>query len=159
MPLLIEPGWQKRGKCNGLSQSESDRLFFVDRGGKTGPADKFCNGCPVRSSCLNYAILYNECGFWAGTSENERAFASAELKEALRKEAIKFGRLENRDIESLIRFGRRRDEFDVIETVEEWDLLEFPEQVFNGSQSVSQRVDNLIGSVSNLFRELGFTVA
>ncbi len=159
MPLLIEPGWRNRAKCNGLSVAESNRLFFVDRGGKTGPADKFCESCPVRNSCLNYAILYNEDGFWAGTSEKEREFASPEFREALKQEAIKYGRLENRDIDSIIRLGRQRDEFDVIEVMQDWDLLEFPEQSVNGSQSVSQRVDNLIGSVSNLFRELGLSVS
>lgn len=148
-----------------MSVPESNRLFFVDRGGKTGPADRYCDGCPVRSSCRNYAILYDEDGFWAGTSESERAFiqlASPGLKEAIREEQVKSGRLENRDIDSLIRLGRQREDSETIEVLYEFDLLdglEFPEERVNGSQSVSERIDGLIGSVSNLFRELGLTIS
>ena len=54
-------------------------LFFP--AGVTGPAERqireakaICAACPVRKTCLSFAIETNqEYGIWGGTTEDERA--------------------------------------------------------------------------------------
>ncbi|MSO60172.1 MAG: WhiB family transcriptional regulator [Ilumatobacteraceae bacterium] len=47
--------------------------FFPIDGKGVIAAQKICKGCPVASSCLEYALSENiEHGVWGGTSERER---------------------------------------------------------------------------------------
>ena len=70
-------GWQSEAAC-----ADSDlSLFFAPnyfekkrrKLSREAEAKKFCDECPVRSACLNYAIRLNEeHGIWGGLNEAER---------------------------------------------------------------------------------------
>jgi WhiB family redox-sensing transcriptional regulator len=61
--------WMRDGLC---AQTDPD-AFFPNKGETTQPAKSVCEGCPVRDTCLNYALEHNErFGVWGGTSERER---------------------------------------------------------------------------------------
>jgi WhiB family redox-sensing transcriptional regulator len=48
-------------------------LFFPERGQSCTEAKAICAGCPVRTECLDFAIVSCEqFGIWGGTSERER---------------------------------------------------------------------------------------
>ena len=148
---LIESNWKDRAKCQALSTKKAMALFFVGKGGKTTAANLYCLDCPVRRSCLNYAILYGEVGIWAGTSDLERSMAPAAFKTALREEAIKFGVLEDRDIEALIRFGRNKSEIEYLDLSEFDTNFEYEPLVEGHVQQSSESglVSDLVGSVLN----------
>jgi WhiB family transcriptional regulator, redox-sensing transcriptional regulator len=57
-------GWQDRGAC----RSEDPSLFFPEPGGgATRKARSVCAACPVRSSCLSYALSKDDTwGIWGG---------------------------------------------------------------------------------------------
>jgi WhiB family redox-sensing transcriptional regulator len=65
-----EPGdWQDRALC---AQTDPER-FFPEKGGSTREAKRICQGCDVRSECLEYALVHDErFGIWGGLSERER---------------------------------------------------------------------------------------
>ncbi len=47
--------------------------FFPERGQKTPEVDQMCEGCPVKSICLEHALVNNETeGSWGGTSARQR---------------------------------------------------------------------------------------
>ena len=47
--------------------------FFPEKGGSTREAKRICSDCPVRESCLDYALENDErFGIWGGMSERER---------------------------------------------------------------------------------------
>lgn len=61
--------WMRSGLC---AETDPD-AFFPDRGKPTRSAKSVCMGCPVRSTCLEYAVVHNErFGVWGGLSERER---------------------------------------------------------------------------------------
>lgn len=67
---LLQPvEWQAEARC-----SEVDpEIFFPERGGSSKAARSVCNGCSVRTQCLEYALNNKEqFGIWGGTSERER---------------------------------------------------------------------------------------
>ncbi len=61
--------WQERALC-----AETDpESFFPEKGGSTREAKQVCQGCEVRSECLEYALTHDErFGIWGGLSERER---------------------------------------------------------------------------------------
>lgn len=66
--------WRGQANCLG-----SDPGLFFPLGGTGEPlvqastAKRVCQGCPVRPSCLHYALETNQdTGVWGGTSEDER---------------------------------------------------------------------------------------
>ena len=62
-------GWQDRALC---SQTDPE-AFFPEKGGSTREAKRICQGCEVRSDCLEYALAHDErFGIWGGLSERER---------------------------------------------------------------------------------------
>jgi hypothetical protein len=67
----IQPGWQVEAACAG---SAVDDWFPTS---ETTP-DKLaatlavCSACPVRRSCLAFALLGQEYGIWGGTTKNQR---------------------------------------------------------------------------------------
>lgn len=68
--ILPPPGpWRDHGACVGLPTE----WFFSERGDSVIPGRAVCDGCVVRTPCLEYAldnrILW---GIWGGTSERER---------------------------------------------------------------------------------------
>jgi len=64
-----EEDWQERALC-----AETDpEAFFPEKGGSTREAKRICQGCEVRSECLEYALQHDErFGIWGGLSERER---------------------------------------------------------------------------------------
>jgi len=48
-------------------------VFFPQRGERAVHLKAICAGCPVRSQCLEYALVAGEKhGIWGGASERER---------------------------------------------------------------------------------------
>lgn len=61
--------WQADALC---AQTDPE-AFFPEKGGSTREAKRICEGCEVRSSCLEYALQNDErFGIWGGLSERER---------------------------------------------------------------------------------------
>ena len=64
-----EQEWQDRALC---AQTDPE-AFFPEKGGSTREAKRICQGCDVRSECLEYALAHDErFGIWGGLSERER---------------------------------------------------------------------------------------
>lgn len=62
-------GWQTDALC---AQTDPE-AFFPEKGGSTREAKRICDGCEVRSECLDYALANDErFGIWGGMSERER---------------------------------------------------------------------------------------
>ncbi|SIS02722.1 transcription factor WhiB [Williamsia sterculiae] len=65
----VEEEWQDRALC---AQTDPE-AFFPEKGGSTREAKRICQGCEVRSDCLEYALHKDErFGIWGGLSERER---------------------------------------------------------------------------------------
>lgn len=61
--------WQADSLC---AQTDPE-AFFPEKGGSTREAKRICDGCEVRSQCLEYALENDErFGIWGGLSERER---------------------------------------------------------------------------------------
>jgi WhiB family transcriptional regulator, redox-sensing transcriptional regulator len=61
--------WQERSACYGLDPE----VFFPTSEEEAGLALSYCNACPVRDTCLEWAIQNGErYGVWGGTTEQER---------------------------------------------------------------------------------------
>lgn len=67
----VLPGWQAMGEC----RSVADDTWFpedTDTTAKASALDR-CGFCPVRRSCLAYALSTGqEYGVWGGTTELQR---------------------------------------------------------------------------------------
>lgn len=74
--------------------------LFRDKPKQTKKLKEVCvTQCPVASECFTYAVIYEEVGFWGGTTETERANLierSPLLQSQLRKEAQRLSLLEVR---------------------------------------------------------------
>lgn len=70
MRNAMDISWMQRAVC----RSQGSETFFPSDGRGVTAARKVCELCPVRQSCLDYAMT-NEIlhGVWGGTSERERA--------------------------------------------------------------------------------------
>lgn len=67
--MTMETTWMARGNC----ASEPPSLFFPSDGIGVQVAQQVCEGCPVRTPCLEYALANSiEHGVWGGCSERER---------------------------------------------------------------------------------------
>ncbi|AZG48767.1 Transcriptional regulator WhiB2 [Gordonia insulae] len=65
----MEDQWQDRALC---AQTDPE-AFFPEKGGSTREAKRICQGCEVKSECLEYALHNDErFGIWGGLSERER---------------------------------------------------------------------------------------
>lgn len=61
--LLGRPEWHRRAACRGLGVE----LFFIPRGGDSGPAKAICSTCEVVAQCADAGRSVDH-GIWAGTS-------------------------------------------------------------------------------------------
>lgn len=68
--------WQPLGQCR---REKADPDLFITVGDRdddpwypSPDALRYCNVCPVRVHCLDWALLNKECGTWGGTSEYQR---------------------------------------------------------------------------------------
>lgn len=72
--------WMDHANCLGMDPD----MFFPVRGGDTKPARRICASCPVRDTCLEYALQSpGLVGIWGGTSERDRQ----KIRGARRKDA------------------------------------------------------------------------
>ncbi len=61
--------WMSEGNCSSVSPA----TFFPSDGVGVDAARKICQDCPVRSPCLEYALVNRiDHGVWGGSSERER---------------------------------------------------------------------------------------
>jgi len=70
--LNIDYSWQDNALCKGMS-AESYSAFYVSTGKSAAKeTGGICLSCPVQDKCFNYALQYEEYGFWANTTAAER---------------------------------------------------------------------------------------
>ncbi|MFZ3566989.1 WhiB family transcriptional regulator [Streptomyces sp. BH097] len=63
------PTWQDQALC---AQTGAE-FFFPEPGSSVREAKTICGLCPIRQSCLEYALTHDErFGVWGGLSEKER---------------------------------------------------------------------------------------
>jgi len=77
---VVDKDWREKAACRGLIAP--DYVWFPPRGryvstraGAISPTQRLldlCEGCPVRITCLDFAIAGNEPGIWGGTSFRQR---------------------------------------------------------------------------------------
>ncbi|MFM7225850.1 MAG: WhiB family transcriptional regulator [Actinomycetota bacterium] len=61
--------WMLQARCRGAQPTD----FFPSDGTGVISAQHICDGCSVRSECLEYALEHQiEHGVWGGASERER---------------------------------------------------------------------------------------
>lgn len=89
--------WRKEALCKDLTAEEADAIFFIGRGQTKKRATLFCAGCPVKRSCRDFAVLYNEQGIWAGTTDDDRNNIRPMVVDMLQANAELMGVLETRD--------------------------------------------------------------
>jgi ribosomal protein S27E len=65
-----ESRWQDEATCKGVPLE----VFVPDKEDPEGleGARQYCNPCPVRDTCLRYALTYGQRGYWGGTDTAER---------------------------------------------------------------------------------------
>lgn len=90
--------WRAVAPCMSLSPTQADELFFIGPGQKAKRAKLYCNSCPVKRECLNFAIVHDEVGIWGGTTDAERK-ALAFMRPILIEQARANRTLEIRDTE------------------------------------------------------------
>lgn len=68
-----DPSWREQAACKGLTTDETDRIFFPLRGEVYGEARDYCDRCPVKARCLDFALLSRcEEGMFGGKTPKER---------------------------------------------------------------------------------------
>ena len=64
-----ENEWMHHARCRGVNPTE----FFPSDGMGVEAAQRVCEGCAVRTECLEYALAHRiDHGVWGGCSERER---------------------------------------------------------------------------------------
>lgn len=65
--------WAEPWMDEGICGQTDPEIFFPEKGGSTADAKRICMGCPVRRTCLEWALSNNErFGILGGKSERER---------------------------------------------------------------------------------------
>ncbi|HLI74767.1 MAG TPA: WhiB family transcriptional regulator [Acidimicrobiales bacterium] len=65
----MECEWMARGRCRTMDPA----IFFPSDGIGVQAAQRICSDCPVKTPCLEYALVNRvDHGVWGGTSERER---------------------------------------------------------------------------------------
>jgi WhiB family transcriptional regulator, redox-sensing transcriptional regulator len=65
----METPWMNDGSC----RNHPPDVFFPSDGVGVTVAQRICGSCPVRRTCLEYALENRiDHGVWGGTSERER---------------------------------------------------------------------------------------
>lgn len=73
MPLIDyfadDSAWKHHAPC-----ATANFEFIPDAETEAGlnQAQQWCNGCPVRTQCLNWAMLHGCEGYWGGTTTYQR---------------------------------------------------------------------------------------
>lgn len=132
-------GWQEQAKCIGLPTSEITRLFFPEVTSTNPHVQEFCNGCIVRTECLNYGVLYKEEGYWGGLNLKQRLEIRPRLLSYLQSAALKEGPLESRNLDEFIGM------IDGVQTIQ--SIPDLPEDLLD---KVERLLSNYQGFVLNL---------
>ena len=83
LPVPAPAGWRYRAACRGADLE----VFFPGRGEPAEPARQICAGCPVRQTCLDYAISHGIThGIWGGLTERDRRPLRVHRTAAARRE-------------------------------------------------------------------------
>jgi WhiB family redox-sensing transcriptional regulator len=73
-----------------VCQEVDGELWFPDIGGRNGDvmlAKKFCEECPVKNECLQFALVNNEqYGIWGGLTLKERLKLKAKSRTTSRRQ-------------------------------------------------------------------------
>lgn len=73
-----------------VCQEVDGELWFPDIGGRNGDvmlAKKFCEECPVKNECLQFALVNNEqYGIWGGLTLKERLKLKAKGRTTSRRQ-------------------------------------------------------------------------
>ena len=90
-----QQGWQAQGACVNLNTNEADKAFFTGKGrpARIPPWEQYCGDCPVRVSCLKYAIVNDLVGVWGNTTKSQRDQIPLQLKQEYIQEAMELGYL------------------------------------------------------------------
>lgn len=73
--MAVPDGWKQYGKCRDIPVDVADKLFFPEKQSNQAyrDAEAFCIDCPVRMTCLTYAIVFRiRWGAWGGLSPSRR---------------------------------------------------------------------------------------
>ncbi len=82
--VKLKATWRDDAACKGLDTD----IFFPATDAEAGPAKLVCPGCPVRSECLEWALLSRqEDGVWGGLTDNERRRLRSRRRDAARRAA------------------------------------------------------------------------
>ncbi len=82
-PARFAARWRQRAACRGTDLD----LFFPERGEPAGPARQVCARCPVRQTCLEYALINRIThGIWGGLTERERRPLQSDWVQAARRD-------------------------------------------------------------------------
>ncbi len=94
--------WRPLGRCSKLNPIQTDKLFFPDAGRSINNARKFCTSCPVYEKCLDFALVNEVKGIWAGTNEKERRalvkFNNRALNQAVSAAPRRSGKTRKRNV-------------------------------------------------------------
>ena len=86
--LMWEPdaGWRESAACSGV---DSDTFFPAsEEESATKAAKRICSECPVRDTCLQYALSTNQTsGVWGGLDAGERRRMRRRLRDRERRKA------------------------------------------------------------------------
>lgn len=83
--------WQDEAKCR---IEDADTGEFFQRATEK-EAKRFCNTCPVKGDCLEYALVYDMYGVWGGTTYNERKRKYPQNHRSILREDLKDSGLYN----------------------------------------------------------------
>lgn len=77
--MTSEPAdsWHEKALCRPELHDDPELFFPIGNKGKvpyrqTEKAKQFCQPCPVKAECLNWALTHGCDGIWGGTSALER---------------------------------------------------------------------------------------
>lgn len=69
-------GWQREAACRNTATVPQMQRALADRyfanHAATLDVVRACRECPVRATCLQWALDHDELGYWGGMSETER---------------------------------------------------------------------------------------
>ena len=79
------PKWMLEGAC--VNEDTRECEFFPTKGQSSTSARIVCSNCPVRTECLDYALVFDMEGIWGGLTQKERnRMYSREIREMVRDE-------------------------------------------------------------------------
>ena len=73
----MNASWRQRAACQGIDAE----VFYPNTEEEAEEAKAICNVCPVRETCLEYALANREReGVWGGLNERERRRVSRQRR-------------------------------------------------------------------------------